>query len=166
VSFVHPEWAARTHPFRGTYRVSVTALYVTLQNKFGWRKVKTCWFGLAKWLWPKIFAEFVGPNAGILCWEALWSIVASRDFGLETRWDYSSWFVCKRMHIHLMTFCFVPHLLNCTIISKLLCHQSITYSKTNSCNFFKMWQYDWKHSNLHVVTRIILMWKFAKKKEK
>jgi len=31
---------------------------VTLQIKIGWRKVKTCRFGSAKWFWPDIFAQF------------------------------------------------------------------------------------------------------------
>jgi hypothetical protein len=26
--------------------------------KIEWRKVNTCWFGLAKWFWPNIFAQF------------------------------------------------------------------------------------------------------------
>jgi hypothetical protein len=38
------------------------AQYVTLQIKIGWREVKTCQFGLAKWFWPNIFAQF--PEAG------------------------------------------------------------------------------------------------------
>jgi hypothetical protein len=37
---------------------STSAQYVTLQLKIGCRKVKTCWFGSAKWLWPNIFIQF------------------------------------------------------------------------------------------------------------
>jgi hypothetical protein len=34
---------------------STNAQYVSLQVKIGFRKVKTCQFGLAKWFWPSIF---------------------------------------------------------------------------------------------------------------
>jgi hypothetical protein len=37
---------------------STSAQHVTMQIKIGWRKVKTCWFGLVKWFWPSIFAHF------------------------------------------------------------------------------------------------------------
>jgi hypothetical protein len=32
---------------------------------------------------------------------------------LSTRWDYSSQFGCKKIHIHFLTFCFFYHLLKC-----------------------------------------------------
>jgi hypothetical protein len=31
---------------------------MTLQIKIGWKKVKRCWFGTAKWFGPCIFAQF------------------------------------------------------------------------------------------------------------
>ncbi len=34
------------------------AQYVTLHIKIGWRKVKPCKFGPAKWLWPSSFVQF------------------------------------------------------------------------------------------------------------
>ncbi len=34
---------------------STCARYVAQQKKIGRRKVETCWFGSAKWLWPSIF---------------------------------------------------------------------------------------------------------------
>ncbi len=34
------------------------AQYVTLHIKIGWRKVKPCKFGPAKWLWSSIFVQF------------------------------------------------------------------------------------------------------------
>jgi hypothetical protein len=37
---------------------STVAQYVSLQIKIGWRTVKPCWFGSAKWFWPSIFAQF------------------------------------------------------------------------------------------------------------
>ncbi len=72
---------------------------------------------------------------------------------------------CKMIHIHLLTFCVLHHLLKCAPSLKWLCHQSITHKlnmklpkwlKTpiickKSWIFFKMWQCDWKHSNTHVM---------------
>jgi len=97
---------------------------------------------------------------------------------LETRWDYLSKFGCERIQIHLLTFCFFYHLFKCAptpndfvtnpkptklnmkplypnIIKAFIIHKI-------SCNFFKMWQCDWKHSNTIVTTNLFsLFWKFA-----
>jgi hypothetical protein len=40
----HPQWCSAQH--------------VTLHITFGWRKVKTCLFGSAKWFWPNMFAVY------------------------------------------------------------------------------------------------------------
>jgi hypothetical protein len=39
-------------------RNSTGTQYVTLQIKIGWRKVKACQIGSAKWFWHSIFAQF------------------------------------------------------------------------------------------------------------
>jgi len=39
-------------------RATPPVLGMNLQIKIGWRKVKTCWFGTAKWFGPCIFAQF------------------------------------------------------------------------------------------------------------
>ncbi len=79
---------------------------------------------------------------------------------LSTRWDDSSSFSCKRIHIHLFTFCFLRHLFKCAPNppnpTQMRCCQSITTKLNmkifflkmimapiihkNSCNSFKMWQ--------------------------
>ncbi len=39
---------------------SISAPYVNLQTRNGWKKVETCQFGSAKWFWPSNFC--------IVCW--------------------------------------------------------------------------------------------------
>jgi hypothetical protein len=80
---------------------------------------------------------------------------------LKTRLDDSSYIGCKNIHIHLLTLCFLCHLLKCAPIPKWHCHKSITHKTKyetsffkngygihhtqNSCDSFNMWQCDWKH---------------------
>jgi hypothetical protein len=80
--------------------------------------------------------------------------------------------VVRNSHSSL-DFCFLCHLLKCAPGPKWLCHLSIihksksetifskagyaTHHTENSCNSFKMWQCDWKHSNTHVMTSLLLL---------
>jgi hypothetical protein len=105
---------------------------------------------------------------------------------LETRWDYSSKFSCKKIHIHLLTFYFLCHLLKCAPSPKWLCHQSITdktkYETTlfkndydhSSCtkklyNSFKMWlktfKYTCQDKCFFLVWKFVQMWKINMKGE-
>ncbi len=47
------------NPTKCKWQIYTGARYVTLQIKIGWRNVKTCQFGSAKWFWPNIFAQLV-----------------------------------------------------------------------------------------------------------
>jgi hypothetical protein len=52
-----------------TKRTYTCSQHVTLQIKIGWRKVKTYWFGPAKWFWPNSLAQFA--RAGKSHWRRL-----------------------------------------------------------------------------------------------
>ncbi len=47
------------NPTKCKWQIYTGAWYLTLQIKIGWRNVKTCQFGSAKWFWPNIFAQLV-----------------------------------------------------------------------------------------------------------
>jgi len=73
----------------------------------------------------------------------------------------SSQFWLWKIHTHLLTFCFLYHLLTCApswtnfvttkldmkILSPIMVMAPII--SKNLHNSFKMWQCDWKHSNTH-----------------
>ncbi len=56
LSLPHLHHHRNHYPFRDGRVIlksnSTSAEYATPQRKFGWRKVKTCWFGSTKWFWP------------------------------------------------------------------------------------------------------------------
>jgi hypothetical protein len=55
-SFMHSDSATAPIP---SYSIWSGGQYVTqLHIKIGWREVKSCCFGSAKWFWPNVFAQF------------------------------------------------------------------------------------------------------------